>query len=100
MTGFAGGARVHIVAQVAGDATDALMHANSGAVVAGANLLAPIVSRRNRAGLCLARRMALVAEGLARILAHGHRASAIVQLRDGERGGGKVKALAAVVEGQ
>ena len=60
----------------------------------------PSVFGRRRARLRLPRRMALVAERLARVLAHRHRAGAIIQLRNGERSGGKVDAFAAVIEGQ
>lgn len=100
VTGFARGARVLVVAGVAGEAAQAFMHTHRGAIVAGANLRAPLVGRC--IGLCLksARSVALVAKRRPWILAHGDRTRAIVQLRKGERCGGNVRAFSAVEEGQ
>ena len=98
MTGFAGGARVLIVAGVTGDATDALMNANGSAVVAGAELGTPAAGFCDGARLRPARRVALIADGGAEIGAYGHEARAIVQFGDGQRGRGEVHLLAAVEE--
>lgn len=100
VAGLARCAGVLIVAKVAGDAAQAFMHAHGRAVVAGAHLRTPVICRRNGAGIGNARRMALVADGLPRILAHLHRPRTILQMRNGKRGGGKVDSLPAVKEGQ
>jgi hypothetical protein len=88
------------MAKVAGDAAQAFMHAHRSAVVAGAYLRTPVMRGGNGAGVGNAWRVALVADGLALVFAHLHRAVSILQLRNGKQGGGKVDSLAAVKEGQ
>ena len=100
VTGFARSSRVLIVAAVAGEAAQPFMHAHRGAIVAGANLRAPLVCGRCGPRFQTTGSMALVAERRSWIRAHGDYARAIVQLRKGERCGGNVRAFSAVEEGQ
>ncbi len=65
MTGFAGGGGVLIVSGVAGEATDALVDADGGAVVARSDLRTPVICSRDGGGVRLARCVALITERLA-----------------------------------
>ena len=100
VAGFARSLGVLIVAEVAGDAAQTLMHAHWSAVVAGAYLRTPVMRGGNGARVGNARRVALVADCFALVLAHLYRAVAIVQPRNGKRGRCKVDSLPAVKEGQ
>jgi len=71
MAAGAGGARVLGVVVVAGQATDALVDAHAGAVIPRARLAVRL------------RRVALVAEPLPRVGAHGHLPLAVEHLRNG-----------------
>ena len=62
VTGFARSSRVLVVAGVAGEAAQAFMHTHRGAIVAGANLRAPLVGRCIGPCLKSARSVALVAK--------------------------------------
>ncbi len=96
VAGFAGGCCVFVVAGVAREATDALVNADGGAVVARTDLGSVVIGSRDGVGLRLARRVALVAERLALIGADFYRACAIGQLREREQADGEVHLLAAV----
>ena len=74
VAGGAGNPRFHAVIGVAGEATEAFMNAHGSAVVAGAHLAAGL------------RRVALVAERLARIAADLHRPLPFAHLRQGQFG--------------
>jgi len=100
MAGFARCLGVLIVAEVAGNAAQAFMHAHRRAVVAGAYLRTPVMRGGNGSGVGNARGVALVADGFALVFAHLYRAVAIIQFRNGKRDGGKVDALAAVKKGE
>ena len=89
-----------IVPAVAGEAAQPFMYTHRRAIVAGANLRAPLVCRGRSPRLKTARSMAFVAKRGPWIRAHGDCARAIVQLRNGERRGGNMLALAAVEKGQ
>ena len=65
MAGFAGGRGVLVVAGVAGEAADAFVDADGGAVVTGADLWTPVICSGDCGAFRLARRVTLVAEGLA-----------------------------------
>ena len=58
---LAAGSRVFVVAKMAGQATDAFMHAHRRAVVARSNLRTPAVRGRFASSFRLARRVALIA---------------------------------------
>lgn len=100
MACLAGGPRVLVVASVASEAAYAFVHADGGAVVPRTNLWTPRAGGGNGSRLRRARRMALVAECLTRVLTDGYQAGVIMELRNRKRGGFKVEGLAAVVEGQ
>ena len=100
MAGLAGSARILVVPGVAGEATEAFVNTDGGAIVAGAELRAPVIGRRDCSGLRLARRVALIAKG-------GRGSGLIVTRRapscncgNHQRRRGKMHAFAAVEEGE
>ena len=77
MAGFAGGCRILVVAGVAGEATDALVDASGGAIIARADLRTVMISCSHGVCLGLARRVALIAERLALVGTAFHRARTV-----------------------
>lgn len=77
MAGLAGCGCVFIVAGVAGEAADAFVNADGGAVVAGSELRTPMIRSGDGGGFRLARRVALIAEGLALVGTDLHGAGAV-----------------------
>ena len=77
VAGFAGRCCVLVVADVAGKAADAFVDAHRRAVVAGANLRAPVICSGNGRSIRLARRVALIAECLALVRTDFYRARTV-----------------------
>ena len=76
------------------------MNAHRRAIVAGADLRAPVIGGRDSVCLRLTRRVALVAEGLPLIGTDLHGARSVGQLRKRQQPDGKMHLLAAIEDGQ
>lgn len=96
VAGFAGCCGVLAVAGMTGETTDALVNAYGSAVVAGTELRAVVIDRCDGISLRLARRVALVAEGLALVGADLYGARAVGELWKREQANREVHLLAAV----
>ena len=81
MTGLAGSSGVLVVSAMAGDTTDTFMHSDRGAIVAGADLRAPVTGSCYCAGFWNPRRMALVTKRLPLVGAELDGARTIEELR-------------------
>ncbi len=100
MASLAGGRSAFIVSRMTGKAADALVDTDRRAVVAGADLRTPVICGSDGGGFGLARRMALVAEGLALVGTQFHGARSVGQLRERKQTDGEMHLLASIEDGE